>query len=54
MHENLYDNFRLAQQTMYFVRRVKQNHPELWKKIQEEAREAEAMKKAAAEAAVKL
>lgn len=52
MEENPYENFVLAQQTMYFVRRVKQNYPELWKKIQEEAREAEEAKKAAAAAEI--
>ena len=41
---SVYSNYSLALATLRFVKRVRDNNPELWKQIQAEAAQAEAAK----------
>ena len=46
MDMSVYSNYSLALATLRFVKRVREQNPELWKQIQAEAAEAEREKAA--------
>ena len=51
MDMSVYSNYSLALATLRFVKRVREQNPELWKQIQAEAAQAEREKEAAADGA---